>query len=127
MEASCSYTERVGAVSNSALALTVSKKATNTWFKKFKDLGVSNATGYDWEHIPENLRRQVTESTNTVQAPARTVVQVKQLVGYCDQSTIRTEVFTTEMTVSLATKKCLPQESVELLLRCDATEEEVSF
>jgi hypothetical protein len=63
---------------------------------------------------------------NTVRAPPGTVVQVKQLVGYCGQNTIRTELFTTVLKVSQSLKNCTPEESVDLVLRCDASEEKVS-
>ena len=125
-ETSCFYTEKIGAVLNSDLALSVNKKDSFTWFNKFKTLRISNETGYNWSNISDNLRRQETMTKNTIRAPAGTVVQVKQLVGYCGQNTIRTEMFTTVLKISDSLKKCLPQESVDLVLRCDASEEKVS-
>ncbi len=126
-EASCSYIERVGAILNSALALTGNKKDSVMWFEIFKTLGESSETGYNWEQISENLRRQETETTNTVRAPAGTVVQVQQLVGYCGHSTIRTEVFRTELKLSPTLESCVPTESVDRVLRCDASDDDVSF
>jgi hypothetical protein len=108
-------------------ALSGSEKVTALWFEKFKSLKVSPKTGYNWNHISHIPRQPQTATTNAVRAPARTVVQVKQLVGYCGQSTIRTEVFRTEVKLSPTLESCVPMESVDLVLQCDASQEKVSF
>ncbi len=116
MENLCSYTKKDGTNINSA-----------KWLEKFQSLKVSPETGYDWNHISKNIRRQVTETTDTVRAPARTVVQVKQLVGYCGQNTVRTDVFKTELKFSPSLESCVPSESTDLVVKCDASKEKVSF
>jgi hypothetical protein len=99
------------------------KTDSYAWLSKFRTLGISYNTGYDWGQLPEMLGRQETQTHNSVQAPAGTIVQVKQLVGYCGWSTIRTEVFKTEMKVSQTLKRCLPTDSFELVIQCDARRE----
>jgi hypothetical protein len=55
------------------------------------------------------------------------IVQVQQLVGYCDLVAVRTEIFRTVEKLPPKIESCIPKEELELVYLCDATSMNVSF
>ncbi len=98
------------------------------FYNKFKELGFSNVTSYDWSAISEHVRYNAEAKTlSEVTASAGTIIQVRQVVGTCGHGTIRTEALKIKQKISSELEHCEAMEVNELILRCDASHSLVSF
>lgn len=97
------------------------------FYDKFKELGLSNKTNYDWSTISDHVRHIEVTSESEVTAPAGTIIQVRQVVGTCGQGTIRTEAVKTKQTISTKMKHCEAEEKFKLIIQCDASNDVVSL
>ncbi len=96
------------------------------WFLKFKTLGFSQISNFDWSQLSQQIRHSEMEVEDYVEAQPGTIIEVYQVVGLCEKKSVRTSFFMTTKRVSNKLKNCLPQDVKELILQCDATEAQVN-
>jgi hypothetical protein len=105
--------------------LEVNPSSALEFFKVFDRYGTSNTTGYNWSHLSEAVRGSEKSVVATLTVPAGKVIDIQQVVGYCGQVTLRTEVFRNVERLPPKVEGCLPEEITERVYSCDAIEKEV--
>ncbi len=61
------------------------------WFSKFKEMGVSNTTGFNWTSLEVQFQSKETIVENYVTVKAGTFFELYQIVGNCGGRTIRVD------------------------------------
>ncbi len=125
----CSYQTRIGTVFTTPTSRIINLNPNKAveFFQNFETLGVSNVTNYNWTRLSEQVRSPAASVQANLEVQSGKIIQVQQLVGYCDKTAVRTEIFRTVEKLPPKIESCIPKEEQELVYICDATGMQVSF
>jgi hypothetical protein len=125
----CSYQTRIGTVftTSSRRFIDLNPIKGVEFFQNFESLGVSNVTNYNWTRLSEQVRSPAASVQANLEVRPGKIIQVQQLVGYCDQIAVRTEILRTVEKLPPKIERCIPKEELELVYLCDASGMNVSF
>ncbi len=71
------------------------RTVASKWFEKFRNLEKSEEFRliYNWDKLSDEIRERETKTEAAVEVSSGSIQGVYQVVGYCGQSSIRTEMF----------------------------------
>jgi hypothetical protein len=82
----CDFSKTVG----TNFPMQSDSKEAQEWFMRFKELGLSNITDFDWATLDEESQSEATILEESITVTAGTIVELYQIVGECGGRTIWT-------------------------------------